>query len=453
MADIGIELGGDSLVLTRGRDFEWIFENVDETTKQPTDYPAGELFFELDTGGQHNAVQEVRVLQANDGTYTLSYDGVASSTIDYYDAVENPHDQAGDITDALEGISTIGAGNVSVSPVRLYPVWRFNITIDGTGQNEIQTLDISNLLGWLGQQIGSGKMTLSYRNLATAPIDLDADAATIQSALEALPHIGAGNIEVTKVSDGHFTIEFIGALAKRDVDQIIVTAYQTDPDDFFDRLGDLLTTVSTSTQQAGRQSTLDERIMNLLNQYVNQFFNIFDTSLGLNIDFEIQDSLNCTLIIASTTAFSETDLVTFGIDVVSDTVKTWLNNIIAIAGLIDTLTVDFYWNHIFQVEFVGDLGEMKADLLVGDASNLSNNSTNTSVVPEVTVTSIKPGKARFDKWPFTIDGSQASIKVESDVCDKVAARTEWQLVFLPDDEAAGGEGLALGRVKTQGHDR
>ena len=53
------------------------------------------------------------------------------------------------------------------------------------------------------------------------------------------------------------------------------------------------------------------------------------------------------------------------------------------------------------------------------------------------------------KWPFTIVGAQATVKVESDVVDKVPARTRWQLVWLPDGEPAGGDPLARGLVKIQ----
>lgn len=48
MAVIGIELAADQLVLTKGRDFRWAFENLDEAG-EPIDYPAGALYFEFPT--------------------------------------------------------------------------------------------------------------------------------------------------------------------------------------------------------------------------------------------------------------------------------------------------------------------------------------------------------------------------------------------------------------------
>lgn len=52
-------------------------------------------------------------------------------------------------------------------------------------------------------------------------------------------------------------------------------------------------------------------------------------------------------------------------------------------------------------------------------------------------------------WEFTITGPSAELKVESSAVDLVPSRTRWQLVWLPDGEAAGGEPLARGRVVVQ----
>lgn len=48
MTEIGVALPATSLVLTKGRDFKWTFENLDEDGS-PTDFPAGSLFFEFAT--------------------------------------------------------------------------------------------------------------------------------------------------------------------------------------------------------------------------------------------------------------------------------------------------------------------------------------------------------------------------------------------------------------------
>ena len=70
MPDIGIALGSDRLVLTRRRDFQWFFDNLDEDD-EPLDFPEGELFFEIDSGGQHNAATGIRQGRAEAGTYNF----------------------------------------------------------------------------------------------------------------------------------------------------------------------------------------------------------------------------------------------------------------------------------------------------------------------------------------------------------------------------------------------
>lgn len=52
-------------------------------------------------------------------------------------------------------------------------------------------------------------------------------------------------------------------------------------------------------------------------------------------------------------------------------------------------------------------------------------------------------------WEFTIDGENASLKVESDDVDEIPGRTKWQLVFKATGEAAGGEAIAMGTVRVQ----
>lgn len=52
-------------------------------------------------------------------------------------------------------------------------------------------------------------------------------------------------------------------------------------------------------------------------------------------------------------------------------------------------------------------------------------------------------------WQFAISGSEAVIKIESEVVDTIPDRTKWQLVFLPEGEEAGGDPVAIGTVKVQ----
>ncbi len=65
-----------------------------------------------------------------------------------------------------------------------------------------------------------------------------------------------------------------------------------------------------------------------------------------------------------------------------------------------------------------------------------------------------PGDLFFEfvdgsRWFFDVEGSVASLKVESEVADTVANRARWQLVFLSEGEPAGGVAWAKGYVKVE----
>jgi hypothetical protein len=53
------------------------------------------------------------------------------------------------------------------------------------------------------------------------------------------------------------------------------------------------------------------------------------------------------------------------------------------------------------------------------------------------------------EWHFDLSGSVAVLKVESEVADEVRSGCRWQLVWLSDGEAAGGDPIARGFVKVQ----
>lgn len=59
-----------------------------------------------------------------------------------------------------------------------------------------------------------GTFTLTYKTQTTAGIAFNAAAAAVQSALEALAAIGAGNVAVSGAVGGPYTVAFIGALAQ-----------------------------------------------------------------------------------------------------------------------------------------------------------------------------------------------------------------------------------------------
>ena len=81
---------------------------------------------------------------------------------------------------------------------------------DGTGINEVQTIRIN------GSPTG-GTFTVSFQGQTTASIAHNADAATLEAALEALSNID--DVTVTK-SGSTYTVTFIGSLSATDVGEM-----------------------------------------------------------------------------------------------------------------------------------------------------------------------------------------------------------------------------------------
>lgn len=84
-----------------------------------------------------------------------------------------------------------------------------------TVSNEVQVLTVG----------GSGltSFTVTFGGQTTAAIPAAATAAQVQSALEALSTIGAGNVVVTGNAGGPWTLTFQGALAGLDTAQVTTT--------------------------------------------------------------------------------------------------------------------------------------------------------------------------------------------------------------------------------------
>ena len=162
-----------------------------------------------------NPAQVVTVANLNaGGKFTLTYNGATTTAL----ARTSTHQQ---VEAALVALASIGIGNVSVSGNAGGP---YTVTFIGalakldaaliTGDcvNELQTIAVTN--GVAGDQI-----TLTCNAQDAAPVAYGAAASVVQSALEALTAIGAGNVAVTAV-DGGYTAEFIAAKADIDVPAI-----------------------------------------------------------------------------------------------------------------------------------------------------------------------------------------------------------------------------------------
>ncbi len=190
---------------------------------------------ETQQGGDINEQQTVTIgnqSTVGGGTFTLTYSGQTTAAIDW-DA------SAADVDTALEALSNIGAGDVSVSGSAGGP-WTVEFTgalagtnvaqMTGNGnsltgsavgvaetvqgyavRDEIQSVDVSGANG--------GTFTLTYSGQTTAAIDWNATPAAVQSALQALPSIGSGNLTVGG-SVGSWLATFTGTLAGTNVAQM-----------------------------------------------------------------------------------------------------------------------------------------------------------------------------------------------------------------------------------------
>lgn len=65
-----------------------------------------------------------------------------------------------------------------------------------------------------------GTFTLSYSGLETGALAYDSPPAAVQSALEALGRVGAGNVRVSGPDGGPFELRFGGELTGRNVEVV-----------------------------------------------------------------------------------------------------------------------------------------------------------------------------------------------------------------------------------------
>lgn len=122
---------------------------------------------------------------------------------------------------ALIGVSESGAAAIGQWISYVPPKTRLNTSglaagvayyVEG-GTNEVQTLTIT------GTPTG-GTYRLSFRGQVTASLAYNAANSAIQSALEALSTIGAGNVTVT--GTGPFTVTFVGTLGDQNVPMLVL---------------------------------------------------------------------------------------------------------------------------------------------------------------------------------------------------------------------------------------
>ena len=155
------------------------------------------------------------------GTFTLSVGGQTTSPLAY-------NATGATVEAALEALSTVGSGNVTVTGDGPYTI-EFIGTLAGVnmapiGSNadgltvppEVQEVDLGSPTG------GTFTAKLGAAGTSTSALAYNISAASYQTALEGLPEIGSGNVSVSGSAGGPFTITFQGAFNGLDVTDLII---------------------------------------------------------------------------------------------------------------------------------------------------------------------------------------------------------------------------------------
>ncbi|MFN0020615.1 MAG: putative toxin, partial [Pirellulaceae bacterium] len=217
---------------------QYTFDDLDRMTSEvwiSSGNPVPVLSVSTTTpGGPPSEVQRVGFTASvglGGGTFTLSFGGNTTSALSYTAS-------AATVQSALEGLASIGSGNVSVvkttdtSTSKIYTVTfqgslaaanQSQITINtasitayvtktdtqatdtqggGSGANEVQVVTLSNAT--------DGTFRLAFAGQTTAPIAYNASNSTVDTALEGLTNIGTGDISVTGSNGGPWTVTFNG---------------------------------------------------------------------------------------------------------------------------------------------------------------------------------------------------------------------------------------------------
>ena len=207
--------------------------NVVEMTGTDVDMPGGSVSVATTVPGvvAVDEVQLVTLATATGGTFTLTFGGDTTSALAF-------NASSATVDAALEALTSIGAGNIAVTgsaggpytctfggtlagtDVALMTASAAGLTVAGgsvahaetvTGVAAVDEVQLVTLATATG-----GTFTLTFGGQTTSAIAYDASSATVDSALEALSSIGAGNIAATGSAGGPYTCTFGGTLAGAD---------------------------------------------------------------------------------------------------------------------------------------------------------------------------------------------------------------------------------------------
>ncbi|PQO33336.1 hypothetical protein C5Y96_10820 [Blastopirellula marina] len=186
-------------------------------------------------GNSTNEVQAVTLPgNPSGGTFTLSFQGQTTGNLTF-------DESAADVEAALEALSNIASGAVSVTGDDGGP-WtiEFTGTLAGTDVGQMTasganltggTVTISTVQAAVANQneqalltmsasVTSGTFTLTYDESESTNIPYNATSASVKSALQSTASIGSGDVNVSGPAGGPWLVEFIGSLAGQNVTAI-----------------------------------------------------------------------------------------------------------------------------------------------------------------------------------------------------------------------------------------
>ena len=244
-----------------------------------------------------------------------------------------------------------------------------------------------------------GSFSVSLGGSRSAALPFDARAAVVQAALEGLPSVGVGNVRVS--ADVTPVWLFTGSITG-------------------------VTPVAGAVKGA-----------------VETVFSAIPDILGVDVAFTFNNP-GYEISVTARRVFDESSFGTWTFNqaaVAGSAVQVALNKVFGSGAV--TVNQVYFPKRLFHVSFQGSLANSAVGALSADVSGLSGQRQ--AAVPLV----VTPGVSGVTLWEFTIAGTKASLKVESEAVDKVANRTHWQLVWLPAGEPAGGDPVARGVVRVQ----
>ena len=170
--------------------------------------------------GLDTAETQLVDLEGHGAPVSLSFEGQSTAVLPTFSS-------AAEVKTALEGLPTIGSGEINVSG-RAGGPWTVDFVGAMAGQDVPEIEGIQSEVQRVGVRGDGGTFAIEFEGDPTAPLPFDATTTEVREALEALPGIEPGEVEVLGDESlihqtRQYRITFLGALAQSDLLQVAVS--------------------------------------------------------------------------------------------------------------------------------------------------------------------------------------------------------------------------------------